>query len=472
MKKLLLIFLVLLTPRAFALKEYYSISRSIRALGMGGAFYGLSNDESALFYNPAGLSHYPYGSQGMFSIQGQVAPNFSDAIKTITDSEGKGIDQIVLGLQQFQGKPLTAGASFMPYYLRKHFALALLAPDVKVNVAVLGRDFDTQVDIAGVGDAGLLLGYGNTFFDPNLSLGITVKGLYRVGGSKTFTTLDILNQAAADLDLKALGGGGAGVDFDLGATYELPFKPFNSTIRTSLVLNNALASQFTIARLTGGAAPPALTRMLTLAGLWRLPGWKAFEHFDVLVDFSEFQIGGESDPSKGSRTGSFFKHLNWGVEAPFLNQFFALRAGFRQGYFSAGFGITTRFLKLDLATYAEELLSNPGQLGARRFALRLAFGFGAAAPSVEPQVEPTQPEPEKKDEPAPVKEEPKVEEKKLDPAAVVPPPPAEKPVVKPEPTPDAAKRKPQSETKLSPKDKNDRFDVDSLVEEYPKSYNP
>ncbi len=463
MKKLLLILLLVTAPRAFALKEWYSISRSIRALGMGGAFYGLSNDEGAMFYNPAGLNHYPHGSQGMFSFQGTVTPNFSDAIKTITDSQGKGIDQIVLDLQTFQGKPLSAGVGFMPYYLRKHFALGLLAPDVKMNVAVLGRDFDTQVDVAGIGDAGLFLSYGNTFFDPNLSLGITLKGMYRVGGSKTFTTLDIVQQQTADLELKDLGGGGAGVDFDLGATYELPYKPFNSTIRTSLVLNNLLASTFSIARLSGGGAPPALTRMLTVAGLWRLPGWKAFDHFDVVVDFSEFKLGGEADATKGARTGSFFKHLNWGVEAPFLSQFFALRAGFRQGYLSAGFGITTRFLKLDLATYQEELLGNPGQLGGRRFAVRLAFGFGSAAPSVEPKVEITpMPADEKKD---------------LPPADAAvqdvqpPPPPVEPPPAKVEEPkkPEEPKRKPQSEAKPA-KDSGDRFNVDSLVEDYPKNH--
>ncbi len=475
MKKFLLVCLgLLMTPQAFALKEYYSISRSIRALGMGGAFYGLSNDESALFYNPAGLAHYMRGSQGMFSFQGQLSQNFSDAIKTITDSNGKGIDQVVLDLQAFQGKPLTAGVTFMPYFLKKHFAIGLLAPDVKVNVAVLGRDFDTRVDIAGVGDAGLFLGYGNTFFDPNLAIGFTLKGMYRVGGSKQYSVVDIITQQTAGLELKDLGGGGAGVDFDLGATYDLPYKPFNSNIRTSLTLNNLLATNFSIARLSGGGAPPGLPRMVTLAGLWSLPGWKAFDRFDVLVDFSEFQVGGESDATKGSRTGSFFKHLNWGVEAPFGNDFFALRAGFRQGYITAGFGITTRFLKLDLATYEEELFGNPGQLGARRFAFRLAFGIGGATPSVEPQVEPKADE--KKEEVKEEKQEEKLDELKpsvpVEPAKpeIKPEEPKPKATPKPEP-PKESKRKPQSETKLSPKDDADRFNVDSLVEEYPKSYN-
>ena len=51
MKKLLLISILALNSQAFALREYYSISRSIRALGMGGAFYGLFNDagDAAVF---------------------------------------------------------------------------------------------------------------------------------------------------------------------------------------------------------------------------------------------------------------------------------------------------------------------------------------------------------------------------------------------------------------------------------------
>ena len=75
-----------LAPNAFALNEYYSISRSVRALGMGGAFYGLSDDQHALFYNPAGLSVYQGGSQTKLQIQGDFATKIPSVLSTFTQS--------------------------------------------------------------------------------------------------------------------------------------------------------------------------------------------------------------------------------------------------------------------------------------------------------------------------------------------------------------------------------------------------
>lgn len=71
---------------AFALNEYYSVHRSVRALGMGGAFYGLSDDEHALFYNPAGLSLYDGGSQFKWQIQADGATKIPSVISTFTNS--------------------------------------------------------------------------------------------------------------------------------------------------------------------------------------------------------------------------------------------------------------------------------------------------------------------------------------------------------------------------------------------------
>src|SRR5688572_442549 len=105
MKKLLLAVLLLASTSAFALKEHYGISRSIRSLGMGGAFYGLSDDEYALFYNPAGLSLYRGGWQFMLPIPGinssaQLSSGVLDAIDVITKGENNSAAEIAAQLEQ------------------------------------------------------------------------------------------------------------------------------------------------------------------------------------------------------------------------------------------------------------------------------------------------------------------------------------------------------------------------------------
>ena len=126
---------------------------------MGNAYYGLSNDEHALFYNPTGLSFYENGTQAMVSISPTISPSVLSALDVLTNSSGQNIDQVVDNLSQFQGDPLYGGASIMPYYAKKNFSIALLIADAKLNFTILGRDLDTSVDVTGISDSGLFVGY-------------------------------------------------------------------------------------------------------------------------------------------------------------------------------------------------------------------------------------------------------------------------------------------------------------------------
>jgi hypothetical protein len=367
---------VVSTP-AFALKEYFSLNRSIRAMGMGGAFYGNSDDEYALFYNPAGLAHYRGSWElSLLSIKAEAAPDILSALSTITDGSNNKISDIVTKLQKFQGTPLYGGVGLFPVFHKKHFGIGLLIADTKLDVAVLGRDLSTYVDVSGVVDSGLVVGYGTNFTD-ELAIGVNLKAIARAGGKKTFSVVDIAQGDKLKLSPSDLGGGGGGIDLDLGATYDIPDLPFGLVNRAALSLNNLLASEFTIARQQG--APPGLVRTLSLGWFTAFPGYGVIDNFNVGVDFAEFSLGGESDPNAGARGGSFWKHVNFGVEMPMLN-FLAVRLGFHQGYLTAGVGLNGRGIKLDVATYQEELFSSPGRLGNRRIALRLTLGIGSAPP--------------------------------------------------------------------------------------------
>ena len=60
MKKIFYLLLILFTLSLSA-EEYNMIYRGARPMGMGGAFTGVSDDENALFYNPAGLNRIKPG---------------------------------------------------------------------------------------------------------------------------------------------------------------------------------------------------------------------------------------------------------------------------------------------------------------------------------------------------------------------------------------------------------------------------
>lgn len=405
-------FLVLfISITGYSVQEYYSLSRSIRSMGMGGAFYGLSNDEYALFYNPAGLSLYNSESEGMLRVNTQMAPKTLSAFNTITKSGSKTVDVFT----PYQGTPIYGQVGLLPYYVRKHFAIALLLADTKFDFAMLGKEIDTSVDVTAITDSGLVIGYARSIVDPNLHIGLNSKLLFRAGGRKRFELLDIAQKQALNLNPKDIGGAGGGIDFDLGATYELQNLPWGLQNRVSLVFNNLIASDFSMARV--GGKPPGLTRMVSLGYYTVFPGWNFVDNFHVLFDLAEFNLGGESDRDYGARVGSFFKHINFGVEMPI--NWFTLRAGFHQGYLSAGLGVNAKFFRLDFATYGEELAGGPGRLESRRIALTLAFGFGSAPPAPysglkEIPLNQEEPKPEAPKDVTPKVEAPKVETPKTD----------------------------------------------------------
>jgi hypothetical protein len=367
-----------------AVSEYFSISKSTRALGMGGAFYGLSDDEMALFYNPAGLSLYENGADlmGAFRIDGSTSA--ASAVSTILDGKGTSVGALASKLEKFQGKPISAQvAPAFPYYLRRGLAVGLLLGDVKLNATVAGAGIDTSLDVTAIADSGLFIGFAGSLFTPKLHLGMNLKGMVRGGGRKTYSVVELASGKSLQLDVDQIGGAGFGIDADVGAIYEMPTILEGVKTYGAVTINNILATSFDLAKITTGPlTAPQLPRMLSLSGRAVFPGFWRVDKVNAVVDLAEFSIGGQSDPNFGARTGSMWKHVNLGVELPM--RWFTLRTGFRQGNITAGFGIDARFFQFDFATYAEELAANPGRMTSRRVALRLAMGFGGAKPTVEP----------------------------------------------------------------------------------------
>ncbi|MEZ4751304.1 MAG: hypothetical protein R3B54_12000 [Bdellovibrionota bacterium] len=377
MKKcLFVLILVAFSQPALAIREYHKLSKSLRAQGMGGAFYALSNDEYALFYNPAGLSFYDEDWQLMLPVNisvGQNAISKYNSIVSAFQSSGS-ISNVASSLDPLRNQPFSVNAGLFPYYLQQNFAVGILLADTKADFDVVGAGIDTQLRLAAMSDSGLVVGYGRSI-GHNLHVGLNSKFLFRAGGKKTYSTTDIAQSSSSSLKLTDLGGAGGGIDFDLGAIYEVPEGLFPGALghRFSLTVTNLLASSFRIAA-QGNA--PQLPRYLSLGSYTIFKGIGPINNFIFLLDFAEFGLGGQSDEELGARSGSFWKHVNLGVEMP-MGRIFALRTGFRQGNFTLGLGLNLKYFKLDFAWYAEELGTKVGTNSERRLGLRLAFGGGS-----------------------------------------------------------------------------------------------
>lgn len=428
MKKTLLFLCVFMSP-VFGMKEYYSLSRSMRALGMGGAFYGLSNDEYAMVYNPAGLSLYDNTPQAMLNVSGQIGSRTLSALKTKSTLSSQSIAESIDVIKEYQGDPIYLGAGLLPYYLMKHLAVGILLPDLKADFLLSGKEIDSAVDFTAISDAGLLVSYGRSVLNENLHVGMTAKGIARTGGRTSFTLGDIVKGEKLALNPNDLGGTGLGIDFDIGVIYDIPYLPFGESNRVSLVITNVLATRFSVGSKSTGQ-PPGLPRMVSLGWHSVISGGDIVERIHLLADLAEFQMGGEEDVELGARSGKLLKHLNVGFEVPL--GLLTLRGGLRQGWISGGFGFNFKYAKLDFATYGEELSGGPGRLQSRRFGLTLALGMGAPNKPFRSLVKGSKIKPGQEEVEFKIKPKPP-EEPKIDPALEITPstPPKKKTLEEP-----------------------------------------
>lgn len=379
-------------------------------MGMGGAFFGLSDDEYALFSNPAGLSLRKSGTEAMLRVNGHVSSDAISSFNKFKDIGGASLQSKIAALDETKGKPLSANVGALPYFVTKNLGVGILIADTKLNFniskgkteidALLGQPASvlqaTEVaDMTFISDSGLVIGYAQSFADPGLHIGANLKGLFRAGGRKGFTAADYFGGQKIDIDPKQIGGYGIGIDLDLGATYEMYMLPFGVVSRASVVLSNLLATEYSMG--ASGRAPRQV-RTANLGWATVFNGYSFVDNFNVLLDISNIPLGGESNPNLGARnTGSFLKKVNFGVEAPIGR--LALRAGLNQGYLSAGFGVNLYAARIDFATYAEET-GDATRQGSRRYALSAAIGWGSAppAPIASPSREKVMPEATQKSE--------------------------------------------------------------------------
>jgi hypothetical protein len=383
----LLIFISLfMVKAAFADVPDYTIHHnyeSIRALGMGNAFGALADDYSAIFYNPAGLTRLQEGNLTMF-ISAMADANiikFSSDVKSASASvSGSGgttdITPIANLIDGNSGKHFSSripGAGLI--YARPHWGFAIIPVDLSLELDV-HKSAGPAASVIATQDSTVAYTYARDLYKglDKFAMGVTVKGIYRAYYNKSFLALDI----AQDPNLLRASDAqeGLAVDGDIGALYTFhdPGHGFWHALRPSLsfaVQNvgdaNFTASNFHLLSKTNNTPPPNDQRRFNVGTLLELPDWWVFKS-RLMLD--ENDIGHQNWTFlKGSHVGTEFR---WKVRSWFQG---AWRAGFNQGYWTAGFTGLFAIFQLDVATYGEEVGPSTNPYQSRRYMLRASLDF-------------------------------------------------------------------------------------------------
>ncbi len=350
MKKLLLAALVAVISLPAFGAELERLNESVRALGMGGAFTAVADDEGALFYNPAGLARQrKLISFGVLNPLVEINSNTIDFIDDFDNTNGSSPAEIANLIRDYIGDPVYTRATVMPYFTGFNFGIAALG---RVDLAAEAHNLiNPELETHAERTVSLHGGYAMDF--DGLAVGGVVKIVDADTLNRTYEAVEIAAKDFFDLvrdDFESDTGFG----LDVGAlyTFDIPLSPTVGVAVINLVNPGIKNTDVFERQVNLGASAKLDLELVELLG--------AIDVFDVTTN-----IGEDDD---------FGKRLHVGVELV-LPLILSLRAGINQGYPTVG--VTTDFLaaKLEYAYYMEEIGSSAGSDKDRRQVLQFTLGW-------------------------------------------------------------------------------------------------
>lgn len=345
-----------------ATAEIMSMNSSVRALGMGDAFTTLTDDSSALFYNPAGLAKVAGINWKVFGLR--VGASGYEAISDIQNLQSDNSGDFSSAINNLYGKSVWAGAGGSTAIYLPMFAFSIynhMDALIRIDNPVYPELYTSVIN-----DYGYALGVGVPV-GPFLQTGLALKYIKRTGARVPFGASFV-----ADLDpstiMDNVTGWGVGYAADAGINVVIPAPFVSATF--SAVWKNMGETRFRSDN--EDQEIPSEPNDITLGG-------------GLVFDFPLVSVAPAVDIRYLNNTDvQLMRKFNFGIEIglPLLD----IRGGFREGYYTAGVGVNLGLFQVDVATYGVELGDYPGQIEDRRYALEFTMDLGVGnftAPGVQ-----------------------------------------------------------------------------------------
>lgn len=334
-------------------REFYT---GVRELGMGGAYTAIVNDETAVLTNPAGLGKLRETT--IVLADPEISGSLNDTKIAKLDNFGSVIDFSGLynALKSNPNVHWNAKAQFFPSVVTTNFGLGLNAKysyDAELNAA----GDDMRIDYTR--DYTAAMGYCFRFLGGILKVGVAARLIDRSEIHKD------VNPTTATLTTDSLASEGIGLASDVGLILTAPveYLPALAIVArdvggTSYALSNGLFSTT--------SSRPANSQQTLDAGVAIFPITSNFTRMTLTADYHDITgVNADSDTMKRVHAGLEFN----------FHDFFFLRGGLNQRYWTSGIELASENFQLQAATYGEDIGPTGAPREDRRWVTKFEFRF-------------------------------------------------------------------------------------------------
>jgi len=350
---------------AFALDQIIRPFQTTRQMSMGGAKITTGLYDENFYGNPARAAANPAWKLQLLDIYAQANATTFGTVDSLVS--GSGGSDVLSGLSSTAGEVnhVRLNTSLLNLHLPGDDWAFSFGVQTSLQADVdLRRSY--QIDPMAIADVGVHVTVARKLLeDKSLAVGATAHGALRVSSKQGFSFIDIIQ--GLSLSPTSSGAAGGGADFDLGATYKLPFQPLGFSLETGATLSNVLGGKLTQFRPSIGDTaidPIPQNRLLGLGVAARMAELWAFTDFVLALEASD--IGNNAN-------GSFWRTIHIGSEIKW--GLIGIRAGINQGYLGGGLGFDLKVLQIEAGTWGEEYSLNPGGYENRIYGLRFGINI-------------------------------------------------------------------------------------------------
>lgn len=351
---------------------------SPRALGMGNAFIAVSDDISAVLYNPAGLVRIPEPQINLSLIQAGIDSKYPQFVGDI-DAAAKSNDvaRMTSFLESNYGNHFSARISPLNvFWARPRWGVAIIPMDLNLEMRV-AQTIGPQLQV--VAHADTTVAYARAWkvhhSGGKTSLGATAKAIYRGYLNKSVSAIEL----AFDSNILKTedAAEGLALDADIGLLHspDVPSSGFFSFLEYmrptfGLVVRNVgdygyIANFHAIEK--SSIEPDRLQRRFDVGSMYELPDWWIWKTRFAL-DVRDI----------GHENWTFRKGLHMGAEFLWKIRSWwqgGWRIGVNQGYFTAGFNGDFAMFRLDVVTYAQEVGTSETPKATRIYMAKASLDF-------------------------------------------------------------------------------------------------